>query len=59
MRGRGEEGEDPLAALVSAVQKRKMGPDEAMVARVEAEADRMMDNGVRINPSVSGEGEAG
>ena len=58
MRGRGEEGEDSLAALVSAVQKRKMGPDEAMLARVEAEADRMMDNGVRINPSVSGEGEA-
>jgi hypothetical protein len=36
-----------------------MGPDEAMLARVEAEADRMMDNGVRINPSVLGEGEAG
>ena len=42
--------EDSLAALVSAVQKRKRGPDEAMLARVEAEVDRKMDNGVRINP---------
>ena len=46
----GEEVEDSLAALVSAVQKRKRGPDEAMLARVEAEVDRKMDNGVRINP---------
>ena len=43
--------EDSLAALVSAVQKRKRGPDEAMLARVEAEVDRKMDNGVRINPA--------
>ena len=42
--------EDSLAALVCAVQKRKRGPDEAMLARVEAEVDRKMDNGVRINP---------
>jgi len=27
----------------------KGGPDEAMLARVEAEVDRKMDNGVRIN----------
>ena len=46
----GEEVEDSLAALVCAVQKRKRGPDEAMLARVEAEVDRKMDNGVRINP---------
>ena len=54
----GEEEEDSLAALVSAVQKRKRGPDEAMLARVEAEVDRKMGNGAH-QPSVSGEGEAG
>ena len=45
------EEEDSLAALLGRVAKRRRD-DEEMRLRVDADTDRKMDNGVRINPAL-------
>ena len=49
--GQGRAEEDPLEAMVAEAEGRKRGRQE-MLARVEADTDKRMDNGVRINPAL-------